>query len=500
VKEMTTNMTRKAMAALLVGLLAATSLGVLATAEGEDNPIGALDGAMPGEDQDLVEGLSSSAVSWQKGIEIIDADSDGNPERMTAAEHGETSANAGWLRYFEVRDSNSDGVVDHIAAYEAATAGDASYQAALEYIDANSDGNPERVEAYRAWKENETRYSLEHMLYIDRTSDGNPERVEVSAVGQYDEASWVATARMLDRTSDGNPESFAVLQAVAWGDGNYARRILLYRDVDSDGHPEKVVVYEGAVAGDASYVGVAGLEDSDSDGNPEAVEALRVLTVGDDVAAAEHFKAVDADSDGHPENVTYGALALKEDAAVAVRTIEILDDDSDGNPESIKAYEALLVKDVAVAARALEYTDADSDGHPENVTVVAFLVTGDVKAAEAAESIKAWRTIEAENGSKVVQAFEYTDADSDGNPERVAFLELGKMVWQDDGVQALASQDAAELPDVGTLAQVEPPTEEALGLAQEGQHVTGLETLRQPWSDEDLRPWEDAGEAVAITP
>ena len=507
VNEMT-QLARKAVALLCVALMAVTSFAAMASAGDVEGEVGGmLDGTKPGEDQALADEVSASALKWQRGIEIVDANSDGNPERVTAAEVATTACGASWMRVFEVRDADSDGVVDHVVGYEIAKSGDKAYTAALKYVDADSDGNPETFEAYQAYRESDVRWAVRWVSYVDADSDGNPEVVTVHAQGQWDALSWVATARLVDATSDGNPEGFEAYQAVATTGGDWARRYVRYVDADSDGNPEGVGLYEDAQIGAASYMAAAGMEDFNSDGNPEKVEAFRIIVVGQVAVAAEHLKIVDADSDGNPESVSYGALAALADGSVAVKALEIKDADSDGNPESVKAYEALRLAGVAIGERGVECTDADSDGHPEKVTVAAWAVTTEGKAVEAAEwidansdgnpeSIKAYREVQTTSGVHVVQAFEYTDADSDGNPEKVTAYEVGEVVWKDEGVEAMATSGGEALPPMEDLSQVKAPAPQDIGVGQQLEGMPGVAAMHRPWGDSNLKPWQQDGKIV----
>ena len=507
-----TNISRKAMALLSVALMAVTSFAAMASAGDVESDVGGmLDGTKPGEDQALADEVSTSALKWQRGLEIVDANSDGNPERIASDEVATTAGGASWMRVLEVRDVDSDGVVDHVVGYEIAKSGDRAYTGALKYVDANSDGNPETFEAYQAYRESDARWSVRYVSYVDMDSDGNPEVVTVHAQGQWDTLSWVATARLVDATSDGNPEGFEAYQAVSTTGGDWARRYVRYVDADSDGHPEGVGVYEDAHIGAASYVAIAGMEDRNSDGNPEKIEAFRIVVVGQVAVAAEYLKIVDADSDGNPESVTYGALAATDDGSIAVKALEIKDANSDGNPESIKAYEALKLDGVAIGERGVEYTDADSDGHPEKVTVAAWAVTTEGKAVEVVEwidansdgnpeSIKAYREVQTTSGVHVVQAFEYTDVDSDGNPEKVTAYEVGEVTWKDEGVEAMAASGGEALPPMETLSQVEAPAPQDIGVGRQVDGMPGVAAMQRPWTDSDLKPWEKDGKIVGQMP
>jgi hypothetical protein len=119
---------------------------------------------------------------------------------------------------------------------------------------------------------------------------------------------------------------------------------------------------------------------------------------------------------------------------------------------------------------AAEWIDADSDGNPE--------------------SIKAYQQLDTTNGVHIARAFEYVDADSDGNPEKLTLYEVGKIEWTDEGVAALSETEGEELPPAEELTDVEAPTTEDLSLPDGSEQVDGLET---PWQDNDLRPWETPG-------
>jgi hypothetical protein len=314
----------------------------------------------------------------------------------------------------------------------------------------------------------------------------------------------------VDADSDGNPDSFEAYQELVLGPNTWGKRYLTYTDADSDGNPEDVTFYEEAKFHRVHYVAFAHLVDADSDGNPELIEAARAVRVGMTAIAMEGLKYVDADSDGNPESVEFMALAANDDGSLAVRALEYIDVDSDGNPETITAFEGVKVEDELVAARAIEVTDADSDGHPEKVGVVAFVITDEGKIVEAAEwidadgdgnpeSIKAWRHLETTSGVEIAQAFEYIDADSDGTPEKVTYYEIGTVMFEDEGVAALAGS-GDELPPMEELSDMEAPSTDDLSLPEQVDDIRDLEVISEPQADMDMRPWETDGGIAAALP
>ena len=495
----------------LVLLMAAAPITSMAGAEEVQEDIDALlKTTEQNEDIEMVEELSSAATTWQRGIEIIDADSDGNPESVIAAETGETAEGANWTRVVEYKDTDSDGTPDRLVAYEIAEDALRKYVAGAEYVDADSDGNPETFQAVQAYDESATRWAKRYINYEDADSDGIPELVEAFSVGRYDRLAWRAAAKMVDADSDGNPESFEAYQEVKLAWNKWARRYLGYTDADSDGNPETVKYFEEGRWNRFHVIGYAHLEDANSDGNPELVEATRTANLGLVAVAIEGVKYVDTDSDGHPELIEYFALVATDDGA-AVRGLEYNDADSDGNPETLKAYEGLKVDDELVASRGLEVTDANSDGSPEKVVIIAWAVSTDGKLVEGAEwndangdgnpeSIKAYRHLETTSGLNVSQAFEYVDADSDGNPEKVTYYEIGKIAIQDDGIVAITESAGEGLPPMEELSDVEAPSTEDMQLPEDVGDLSPMGTLLEPWSGTDMRPWETEDGAAALMP
>jgi hypothetical protein len=494
--------------AMVLLMMTASMASVVGAEDVQTDMDALLEATEPSEDIEMIEELSSQATTWQRGVEIIDANSDGNPESVVAAETGTTAEGATWTRVIDFKDADSDGTVDHLAAYETAQDEIRTYAGAAEYIDADSDGNPESFEAYQTYDESDIRFSVRYLKYVDADSDGIPELIEFYANGQWDAFKWTQAAKLVDADSDGNPESFEAFQSIELGPSKWGQRYLDYDDADSDGNPEEVKFFEEAHFNRLHYQAYAHLVDADSDGNPELIEAARGAKLGQRATAGEGLEIIDANSDGNPEKVTYWAFVTTPEG-VAVRGVEFVDADSDGNGESLKAYEALKIDDVAIAERYVEVIDADSDGVPEKVTVMAWAMSGEGKIVEAAEwidadgdgnpeSVKAYRQLETTSGIEIAQAFEYVDADSDGNPEKVTYFEIGKITIQDDGVNAMAESAGQELPPLEELSDVEPPTTDDLSLPEEVDGIRDLDELTQPWSGMEMQPWETEGGAAAL--
>jgi hypothetical protein len=507
VKKMRNALVRLTVIAMVL-MMATASVATMAGAEDvQEDMDGLLEATETAQDVEMVEELSDQATTWQKGVEIIDADSDGNPESVVAAETGETAEGATWTRVVMYNDTDSDGNPDHLTAYEVAEDEIRKYEGAAGYVDADSDGNPELFQAWQSYEESDTRFAKRYLNYVDDDSDGIPELIEFYSVGQWDTLTWTAAAKLVDANSDGNPESFEAYQEVVLSLTVWGKRYLKYVDADSDGNPEDVQFYEEARFNRLHVVAYAHLVDADSDGNPELIEAARAARLGLVAIGWEGVKYVDVDSDGNPEKVEYFAMVLTDDGA-AVRGVEYVDADSDGNPETIKALEGLKVDDELVAARAVELTDADSDGHPEKLAVLAWAISDEGKVIEAAEwvdadgdgnpeSIKAYRHLETTSGVEVSQAFEYIDADSDGNPEKVTYYEIGKVTFEDEGVAAVV-ESQGDLPPMEDLSDVEPPSTDELELPDEATNIRQLDEVSAPWSGLDMQPWETEGGTAAL--